>query len=84
MREGKGKMFKAVLLLCVLGLHPSECTEKTAMDVLIGPNCQNEISCGMLSQAYLASSQLGASMSGHYYLKIRITRTVTPTAQASD
>ena len=79
-------MFKVILLLCAAGLHPSDCTEDTALTVMTGPECQNEVACGMLSQAYLASSQIGQRLPDDCYLKVKITgrsTTVTQSAEGS-
>ena len=67
-------MFKVILLVCAVATPRGDCSEATAIHFMPGPECANEITCGMLSQAYLASTAIGQSMSKDEYLKIRFVR----------
>jgi len=71
-------MFTVILFVCALGVQASACGEQTAVYVIKAPDCQNEIACAKVSQAYLASTQLGRTLREDEYLKIRIERTGTP------
>ena len=68
-------MYKVLLLICTLGLHQSECTVDTALDVVRGPNAFDLASCGLKSQAYLASTAIGRRLSDGEYSKIVCQRT---------
>ena len=75
MRHRLGRqVFKVTLLICAICVEPPDCQEDTALHVLIGPRCQNEVTCAMQAQAYLASTELGRSLEDDRYLKIKITR----------
>ena len=67
-------MFKVILLVCAVATPRGDCSEATAIHYMPGPECANEITCSMLSQAYLASTAIGQSMSDDEYLKIRVVR----------
>lgn len=67
-------MFKVILLVCAAATPRGDCSEATAIHFMPGPECTNEITCGMLSQAYLANTAIGQSMSQDEYLKIRFVR----------
>jgi len=47
-------MFKVLILLCSINLAPSECQMDNAIDVINGPDAQNEVMCGFYGQAYIA------------------------------
>ncbi len=70
-------MFKVVLLVCVLSVHASDCQEQTALHVLAGPDCGNEIACVLQAQAYLASTEIGRSLQEIGYLKVKVVRRQT-------
>lgn len=72
-------MFTVVLFVCALAVKPIDCNELTAVHVLMGPDCKNEIACAMVSQAYLASTELGRTITESEYLKIRCERKSYPT-----
>ncbi len=67
-------MFTVILFVCALSVPASACGEQTAIYVIKAPACQNEIACAKVSQAYLASTQLGRTLGENEYLKIRIER----------
>ncbi len=67
-------MFKVILLVCAAATPRGDCSEATAIHYMPGPECANEITCGMLSQAYLANTAIGQSMTQDEYLKVRFVR----------
>ena len=67
-------MFTVILFVCALSVQASACGEQTAIYVVKAPDCNNEIACAKISQAYLASTQLGRTLRENEYLKIRIER----------
>lgn len=67
-------MFKVIPLVSAAATPRGDCSEAAAIHFMPGPECANEITCGMLSQAYLASTAIGQSMSQDEYLKIRFVR----------
>ena len=67
-------MFTVMLFVCALGVQASACSEQTAIYVIKAPDCKHEIACAKVSQAYLASTQLGRTLGENEYLKIRIER----------
>jgi len=71
-------MFTVILFVCALSVQASACGEQTAIYVVKAPDCKNEIACAKVSQAYLASTQLGRTLGENEYLKIRIERTSRP------
>ena len=58
---------KVLLLICSVGTPQADCAPETALDILTGPD---QGGCGMIAQAYLASTALGARMTGQEYLKV--------------
>ena len=77
-RQLANQMFKVVLFVCTLSVQPSDCDELTAVHVIRGPDCKNEIACAMVSQAYLASTALGRTLREYEYVKIRCERKNDP------
>jgi hypothetical protein len=77
-------MFKVFLVVCALRVQPSECSELTALHVLKGPDCKNEIVCAKMSQAYLASTELGRTLRENEYLKVRCERKSAPAFAADN
>ncbi len=69
-------MFTVILFVCALSVQASACDEDTAVLVVKGPDCKSEIACAKLSQAYLASTQLGRTLRDQEYLKIRVERKI--------
>ncbi len=63
-------MYKVLLLICSVGLHQSDCTVDTALDVVRGPDAIDLASCGLQSQAYLAGIATGRRLSDGEYPKI--------------
>lgn len=49
-------MFKVLILVCSVNLAPAECQINTALDVINGPEAQNELMCGFHGQAYIAET----------------------------
>ena len=68
-------MFKVIILICATSVQPNDCQPQTALTVLHGPDANNEIACGMQSQAYLANSAIGRDLSKDEYIKIMCVRT---------
>lgn len=71
-------MFTVFLFVCALSVQPGACDERTALYVLKGPDCQNEMVCAKVSQAYLASTGLGRTLRENEYVKIRCERRSAP------
>ena len=67
-------MFTVILFVCALSVQASACDDRTALYVIKAPDCTNEIACAKVSQAYLASTQLGRTLGENEYLKIEIER----------
>lgn len=63
-------MFKVILLVCAANITPANCQSETALYLLNGPDAGNEVMCGMQSQAYLAQTWIGQSLSDGEYLKV--------------
>ena len=63
-------MFKVILLVCAANITPGDCKADTALYLLNGPDASNEVMCGMQSQAYLAQTWIGQSLTDGEYLKI--------------
>ena len=70
-------MFKVVLLVCAVSVRAADCQEQTALYVLAGPDCGNEMACVMQAQAYLASTEIGRSLQEIGYLKVKVMRRET-------
>ena len=67
-------MFKVLILVCSINLAPSECQLDNALDVINGPEAQNEMMCGFYGQAYVASTAIPGRGDGEY-VKVKCTRT---------
>ncbi len=63
-------MFKVILLVCAANIAPGDCQADTAVHLINGPDASNEVMCGMQSQAYLAHTWIGQSLTEGEYLKI--------------
>jgi hypothetical protein len=63
-------MFKVILLVCAANIAPGDCQADSALYLMNGPDASNEVGCGMQSQAYLAQTWIGQSLSEGEYLKI--------------
>ncbi len=59
---------KVLLLVCAAGLPRGDCQVDTALDVIAGP--ANPMACGVMSQAYVASTAISRSLADGDYLKI--------------
>jgi hypothetical protein len=67
-------MFQVLILLCSLGLAPSECDELHATSVIAGPPAANELECMICGQQYIAASALGERKAEDHYVKVRCTK----------
>ena len=67
-------MFKVLILLCSINTSPRDCQMDNAIDVINGPEAQNEMMCGFYGQAYVADTAL-ASQRQDQYVKVKCTRT---------
>lgn len=67
-------MFKVLILLCSINLAPSECQMDNAIDVINGPEAQNEMMCGFYGQSYIAQTALTGKRADEY-VKVKCTRT---------
>jgi hypothetical protein len=68
-------LFQVVILVCAMTMPRGDCQPDTALDVIRGPDAQNELMCGFHGQAYLASSAIGRRLRTDEYVKIKCTRT---------
>ena len=67
-------MFKVILLICAVSVQQPDCNIHNAVDVIYGPDADNEITCGMQSQAFLAGTAIGRNLTQEHYAKIRCVR----------
>ena len=67
-------MFKVMILVCSINLSPADCQMDNAIDVINGPDAQNEMMCGFYGQAYVADTALTGQRSDEY-VKVKCTRT---------
>jgi hypothetical protein len=68
--------FAVVILICSVNVPPANCQPETALDVVPGPNAQNEIMCGLLAQSALANTAI-KPQDGLEYAKIVCKRTAS-------
>lgn len=68
-------LFQVVILVCAMTTAHRDCQPDTALDVIQGPEAQNELMCGFHGQAYLASTAIGRRLHEGEYVKIKCTRT---------
>ena len=61
--------FSVLILVCALSVKPSDCAPQNAVDVVYGPHVENELRCGPIGQATLASTAI-APIEGKEYVKI--------------
>jgi hypothetical protein len=76
MENGRGGllvMFEVLVLVCSIGVSPSECLGDTAIDVIKGPTASSEITCGLHGQAYVAETTMSNRLKDAY-LKVLCTR----------
>lgn len=66
-------MIQILLMVCPLAVAQGDCQPNTAIDLITGPIVRNEISCGVVGQAFLAETALIPQ--GGEYLKIKCVRT---------
>ena len=50
--------FVIYILLCAASTAPGDCDTRNAIDVVLGPEANNEIMCGLESQEMLAKTSL--------------------------
>jgi hypothetical protein len=67
------KMFQILVLICAMSISNADCQADTAIDVIRGPQVDNELMCGFHGQALLASTSL-APRPGREYVKIQCLR----------
>lgn len=65
--------FSVVILVCAVALSPDLCTADTALDVVRGPQADNEMMCALSGQATLAATAI-APRAGEEYVKIQCSR----------
>jgi hypothetical protein len=64
--------FVVYIFVCALSTSPSDCDRRTAVDVLLGPEASNEITCGLGAQEMIA--QTAVRPHDDEYLKIACVR----------
>lgn len=50
--------FVVYIFVCSASIAPSDCDKRTAIDVLLGPQANNEIGCGLGAQEMLAQTAI--------------------------
>lgn len=66
-------MFTILILVCSVTIDHAACHRNTAIDVMRGPQVQNEIMCGLFGQTQIAPTAL-APKPGLEYLKVECER----------
>ncbi len=69
-------MFKVILLVCAASVPRSDCQPNTALQVVLGSDANNAISCLMQSQSSLAGTTIGRTLSKAEYIKVKCVRTI--------
>ena len=62
-------MFKVLILVCSINLSPPDCQMDNAIDVINGPEAQNEMMCGFFADTALTGQR------DDEYVKVKCTRT---------
>jgi len=66
-------LFQVLVLICAQSISPADCQPYTATDVIVGPQANSVMECGLYGQSLVASSaHLGRSPGE--YVKIRCAR----------
>jgi hypothetical protein len=60
-------LFVPLVLVCLAGQDPRECTPFTAADVIEAEPANNEMMCGFYGQAALAGTAIGRDLRGGYF-----------------
>jgi len=68
-------MFQVLILLCAVELSPPYCQPHTALEVIAGPEAQNEVMCGLYGQEFAAGDAVSRRVHEGEYLKFTCTRT---------
>jgi len=68
-------MFQVLILLCAIELSPPYCQPHTALEVITGPEAQNEVMCGVYGQEFAAERSMSHPLRAGEYLKLVCTRT---------
>ncbi len=68
--------FVVYILLCAASTMPGECDTRNAVDVVLGPDARNEITCGLAAQEMIA--QTAITPRHGEYLKISCVRRPAP------
>ncbi len=71
-RERPMSPFVVYILLCAASTAPGDCDARSAIDVVLGPEANNEIMCGLEAQEMFAKTAI-APRAGEY-VKISCTR----------
>ena len=67
-------IFIPIVLVCLAGQAPSECTRYTAVDVFYGEPAHNEVMCNFYGQATIAGTSIGRSLRDGQWIKIECDR----------
>src|SRR3972149_409923 len=67
-------MFQVLILLCSATLSPPHCQPHTALEVINGPEAQNEVMCGLHGQAFAAQHAMSHPLHEGEYFKLVCTR----------
>lgn len=68
-------MFKILVLVCSIAIPRQDCQWDNALDVISGPEVQNELMCGFHGQAFVAELATNSGKRDDEYLKINCIRT---------
>lgn len=74
-------MFQILILVCAVGVAPTDCQPETALDIINGPSATSEMICGMHGQAYVAQTSLRPHTDGEY-VKIKCLHPAKKAAMA--
>ena len=66
--------FKTIILVCSVALTPPDCQERTAIDVITGPNAPTSMTCMFQAQAYAAHVSRTLKVPTWRYHKIKCRR----------
>lgn len=58
-------MFSTLILICAMGIAPSECSMSTATDVVVGPRASLH-QCMMSGQTMIANTRIAPEFSKQY------------------
>jgi hypothetical protein len=66
-------MMKTLILICGLGIPQPDCSMTTPEVVILGPEAQSLVECGLHGQTYLAYGAVANYLDGNHHLKIACT-----------